>query len=147
GANTMGTLVRIVLPVLMPAIVVIVLISAVNSLQAFEVEAVLGKPFGFNVYSTLIYELVRDEPPQFANASALSIIILLLSLPFIIWQRKVTLKKRYTTVGGQFKAQKIQLKKWRLPAYLFVALCAFLLTLLPIVMLVIGSFMKLFGFF
>lgn len=147
GANNFFTMIRVVVPVLMPTILVTVILSVVYSLQAFEIEKVLGSPFGFNVYSTSIYSLVQQEPPQFASASVLSVVILLLSVPLILWQRSVSMKRTYTTVGGQHRANVIRLHKWRKPFYLFVLIWALILTAVPIVLLMMATLMKLFGFF
>lgn len=147
GASNFRTLTRVVVPVLTPTLLVIAILTLVYSLQAFEIEKVLGTPFGFDVYSTSIYTMINQEPALFANASVLSVIILMLSIPLILWQRKVSLKRTYTTVSGQNKASLIKLRQWRRPFYFFVLFWALLLTIVPIVFLFISTFMNLFGFF
>ena len=74
GASTLGTALRIVVPVMAPAI----LVGAAarhddRSLQAFEIEQVLGPPFQFFVFSTKIYDLlVTQRAAAIAAATALA---------------------------------------------------------------------------
>ena len=55
---------------MMPAILVTTILGIIRSLEAFEIELLLGTPIGLQVYSTKIHELVTWEPPQFAPAMA-----------------------------------------------------------------------------
>ena len=61
---------------MMPAILVSTILGVIRSLEAFEIELLLGTPIGLQVFSTKIHELVTWEPPQFAPAMALSTIFL-----------------------------------------------------------------------
>ena len=60
----------------------------IRSLEAFEIELLLGTPIGLQVYSTKIHELVTWEPPQFAPAMALSTVFLGALLLMVALQRK-----------------------------------------------------------
>jgi iron(III) transport system permease protein len=147
GANNFWTLVRIVLPVMAPAVTVVVLLAIIHSMQAFEIELILGVPIRYFVFSTQIYNLVRQAPLNFPAATALSTMILALVVPLIVLQRWITVRRSYQTVGGQYKGQKIRLRRWRLPVFFLVLGVALLTTVVPFVFLIVGTFMKLFGFF
>lgn len=148
GAGALGTLVRIVVPLMMPAILVTTILGLIRSLEAFEIELVLGVPIGLHVYSTKIHELVTWEPPQFPPAMALSALFLLVLLLLVAAQRFYTSRKIYTTVTGRgFSVRPTHLGRWRYPAFALVLLLALGITLIPTVLLVMGTFMKLFGFF
>ncbi|HEY2596261.1 MAG TPA: iron ABC transporter permease, partial [Chloroflexota bacterium] len=54
GAGTLRTILRITIPVLLPTILVVLLLGMMASLQSFEIEQVLGTPFRFFVFSTMI---------------------------------------------------------------------------------------------
>ena len=59
----------------------------IRSLEAFEVEQILGAPSGIFVYSTRIYDLVNNEPPKFAQAMALStMFVVLLAVLATVYQ-------------------------------------------------------------
>lgn len=148
GAGALGTLVRVIVPVLMPAFLVTTILGLIRSLEAFEIELLLGVPIGLHVYSTKIHELVTWEPPQFPPAMALSALFLLLLLLLVALQRLYIGKKIYTTVTGRgFSVRPTHLGRWRYPAFFLVLFIALGITLIPITLLVMGTFMKLFGFF
>ena len=74
GASRLTTMARIVVPVCAPALLAIILMSMIRAMQSFEIELVLGAPFQFYVYSTQVYTLIAQEPPNYASASALATI-------------------------------------------------------------------------
>ena len=147
GASVLGTLFRVVVPVMTPVLLVVALLSLIHSLQAFEIEAILGPPFQFFIFSTKVYRLINQEPPLFASATALSSMVLGLIVPLIFVQRWMTSRRSYTTVSGQYRSAKLQLRRWRMPAFLMVLGTALVITVVPFSFLVLGTFMKLFGFF
>ena len=148
GASGTRTFFRIVIPVMMPAILVTTILGLIRSLEAFEIELLLGTPIGLQVYSTKIHELVTWEPPQFAPAMALSTIFLGALLLMVAFQRKFISGRSYETITGRgFSIRPTPLGRWRYPAFALVLLFAVFVTLVPTTLLVMGTFMKLFGFF
>lgn len=147
GATTLQTLRKITIPAIMPAIVVTILLSVIHSFQAFEIELVLGQPENFNVFGTKIYNMLLEEPPLFGPATALSMMVLAALMPMIVFQRWVTTRRHYTTVGGQYKAQTIDLRKWRWLLFGIIIVLALGQTLVPVVLIVMGTFMKFYGWF
>ncbi|MCZ6622168.1 MAG: iron ABC transporter permease, partial [Deltaproteobacteria bacterium] len=148
GASALGTLVRIITPVMTPAILVTTVLGIIRSLESFEIELLLGVPIGLHVYSTKIHELVITEPPEFPPAMALGTAFLGILLLLVILQRMVIGRKSYTTVTGRgFSYRPTPLGRWKYPAFALVLLLAITITIVPITLLVMGTFMKLFGFF
>ena len=148
GASGSHTFFHIVVPIMAPAILITVILGLIRSLEAFEIELLLGTPIGLQVYSTKIHELVTWEPPQFAPAMALSTVSLGILLVLVGLQRGYISKRSYTTVTGRgFSMRRTYLGKWRTPAFALVLLFALVMTVVPTVLLVAGTFMKLFGFF
>jgi ABC-type Fe3+ transport system, permease component len=148
GASGTRTFFRIVLPVMMPAILVTTILGIVRALEAFEVELLLGTPIGLQVYSTKIHELVTWEPPQFAPAMALSTLFLGLLLFMVALQRRYIGRRNYETITGRgFSIRPTPLGRWRYPAFALVLTFALVITVVPTILLVAGTFMKLFGFF
>jgi iron(III) transport system permease protein len=148
GASGRHTFCRIVIPVLMPAILVTTILGIIRSLEAFEIELLLGTPIGLQVYSTKIHELVTWEPPQFAPAMALSTVFLGVLLLMVALQRRYIGRRNYETVSGRgFSTRATPLGPWRYPAFALVLLFAVAVTIVPTSLLLIGTFMKLFGFF
>lgn len=148
GATTLGTVRRIVVPIMLPTIFVTVILGLVRALEAFEVELILGVPIGLQVFSTKILELMTLEPPDYATASALASFFLIVLVLLVGLQKLFLGKKTYTTVSGRgFSRRPSFLGRWRYPAFIFVAVIALTITLVPTAMMVLGTFMKLFGFF
>ena len=148
GASGWQTFFHIVIPVMMPAILVTTILGLIRSLEAFEIELLLGTPIGLQVYSTKIHELVTWEPPQFAPAMALSTVFLGVLLLMVALQRRYIANRNYETVTGRgFSIRPTPLGRWRYPALAVVLSFATVVTLVPTSLLLVGTFMKLFGFF
>jgi iron(III) transport system permease protein len=147
GANRITTLIRIMVPAVTPAILAITLIAMIRAMQSFEIEMVLGTPIRLYVYSTLVYSLIGQEPPDFGAASALATIGLACLLPLIFAQRWLGLRRQYVSVSGRMKSTPIRLGRWKIPVFLAISFVVLMLTAIPIVFLVLTSAMKLFGFF
>jgi iron(III) transport system permease protein len=147
GASTLGTLLRIVVPLMTPAIIVVLLMSLIYGLGAFEIELFLGVPFNFFVYSTQIYQLISHDPPGYAEGGVLASSVLLAMLPLIILQRWAATRRSYAVVSGKYAARVVRLGTWRWPAFAIIATIVLVMSLLPLGLLLVGSIMKLFGFF
>jgi iron(III) transport system permease protein len=148
GASGWHTFFHIIVPVMMPAILVTTILGIIRSLEAFEIELLLGTPIGLQVYSTKIHELVTWEPPQFPPAMALSTVFLGVLLLLVAFQRRYIANRIYATVTGRgFSTRPTQLGRWRYPAFALVLSFALVITVVPTILLLTGTFMKLFGFF
>jgi iron(III) transport system permease protein len=149
GAGVATTLRRITLPLIAPAILTAFLAGLIKSLEVFEVEQLLGIPAGIFVYSTRVYNLLRTIPPDYPQSMALSSLflgfLLLVALAYLGYLR------RYE-VGGTLAGRGVRARRRHRTrgSYLVSALLLLGLALtvgLPFVVLLLGSFTKLFGFF
>ncbi|MCZ6548391.1 MAG: iron ABC transporter permease [Deltaproteobacteria bacterium] len=147
GAGTLLTMIRITIPIMTPVIVVVLLLGVIRSFAYFETELLLGIPWGFYVFSTMIVDLASQEPPLVNQAAALGSVILVFLAFFIAFQRRLIAGRQFTTVTGRFKPKIIDLGVWKLPATVFVAIVVFLLVVVPILSVFGGSFMVRFGYF
>jgi iron(III) transport system permease protein len=148
GAGALKTLLKIAAPIMMPAILVAFILGLIRSLEAFEIELILGRPIGLHVFSTKIYSFMTVEPPQFAPASALGSFFLIVLGLLVFVQRFFLKDKSYTTVTGRgFSARVLRLGGWRYPVLGFVFMIALCTTVVPIISLFFATFMKLFGYF
>ncbi|HLG73688.1 MAG TPA: iron ABC transporter permease [Chloroflexota bacterium] len=148
GASYLQTLFRVTAPILAPAVLGITILSFVRSLESFEVELVLGLPAKLYVYSTLIYDLSREQPPLYGQATVLGMMFLLLLLGLGLLLQAYMRGRDFATVTGRgFSTQRTSLGPWRWVAsaccFLYVTIC----TVLPLALLVVGSFMRRYGFF
>jgi iron(III) transport system permease protein len=148
GASTLGTLARIVIPLLLPAILATTTLGLIRSLEAFEIELVLGVPIGIQVYSTVIHDMIVFDPASgYGPAAALSTFFLFILISLVVLQRVYLGRRAYTTVTGRFSTRTMSLGKWRTPIFIGVLLIVLTITIVPLAFLLMGTFMTLFGFF
>jgi iron(III) transport system permease protein len=149
GANTFRTLLRITLPVLSPMILAIAVLSFIRGLESFNIELLLGTPAGIFVYGTRIYDYLHQEPPAFGEATALgSVFLLVLAVLAVVYRGYFQNRRKFAVVTGQgYSTLRVKLGKWRFLALGGIALWFCVMMLLPLTFLVIGSFMRRYGFF
>jgi len=149
GANTTTMLWRITLPVLAPMILAVSVLSFIRGLQSFNTELLLGTPAGIYVYSTKIYDFLQREPRAYGEATALgSVFLLVLAVLLFFYWKLLSGGKKFTVVTGQgYSTLKVKLGNWRYIAFAGCMLYVAVTMLLPLTFLVIGSFMRRYGFF
>jgi len=148
GSGPWEVLRRITLPLLSPALLTVTIAGLIRSLEAFEIEQLLGTPAGIAVYSTRIFDLVSWEPPRFPAAMALSSFFLAVLFILALFYQRFTQKREFTTVGTRgISLRPLVVGRWRYVASAACLLCSILWIVLPMAMLIIGSFMRLYGFF
>jgi iron(III) transport system permease protein len=148
GASNFRTMTRVTLPLMVPAMTVVFMLQLVRIFQSFETEQILGTPIGFYVYSTKIFQFIRFfDPPNYGAAAALASVTLVIIAIIYPTQKWLTSRKAYTTVSGSFKPGLIDLGKAQPFVTGAIIFLIILLTILPIITLVGGSFMTRVGFF
>lgn len=148
GSGSPGVLLRITVPILAPAILAVSTLGFIRSLESFEIEVVLGMPAGIYVFSTKIWDYLQWEPPSYGPATALSSFFLI-TIFALIWLQRVLLRNReFTTVTGRgYTVRPTKLGPWRWVTFSACMLFIVVMIFLPLGVLVMGTFMKLFGFF
>ena len=147
GASKMGSIFRVTLPVMIGPVVLVLALQLLRIFSGFETEWILGASWGFFVYSTLIFSQTSQFIPQYGAAIVLASMTMLIIAVIFPIQRWITHRRQYTTLTGTFKPGLIDIGKWR---WVFLGFILFLLamfTLLPFVVIVVGSFMSRVGFF
>jgi iron(III) transport system permease protein len=147
GASNLRTLFKVTLPLMISPMILVFALQLLRVFQSFETEYLLGVPFGFYVYSTKIFALIRDPIPNYGEATVLASITLLMIAFIIPLQRWILERRRYTTITGSFRPGLIDLGRWNYVAFGAIALLLVLLTVGPLLILVLGSFMTRIGYF
>jgi len=147
GASKLRTLVRVTAPVLAPTIAPLAILSIIGGLQSIDVELVLGIPAGIYVFGTRIYSLLQNVPPDYGSATALGAAVLVVLLAMALLSNRFLQRREYTTVDSDFSAAKIDLGplRWVLCAGSMLMLLVGIG--LPTSAVILGSFMRRFGFF
>ncbi len=147
GASELKTMVRVTIPLMASPIILVLALQLLRIFQSFETEQLLGTPFGFFVYSTLIFDLVRDIPPRYGAATVLASITLIIVAFIIPVQRWMLQRRLYTTIAAGFKPGLVNLGQWKWIVFGLITVLVVLLTLAPVAQLILQSFMTRAGYF
>ncbi|MGB7279527.1 MAG: iron ABC transporter permease, partial [Pseudolabrys sp.] len=143
GARRWQTTLRVNLPLVAPAITGGALLAAIDSLALFGPQAIIGTPAQIVFLPTRIYATIGSYPPRWAEASALSLVLVLLTVIGLAVQRSYLERRSYVTVGGRgLRTNRISLGAWRWPLLLFCIAVVFFSAVAPIGVLVLTAFSK-----
>jgi len=148
GASTLQAFKGVLAPILAPALLTVLLAGFIRSLEAFQIEQLLGTPIGIYVFATRIYDLIQGEPPHFPQAMALSTFFLGILFALATLYQHVTGKRYFATITGHGTSfRPVEIGKWKWIVVVLLLVCVAVAVYLPLFVLLIGSFMRLFGHF
>jgi iron(III) transport system permease protein len=147
GAGNLRTALKVTLPLMITPMVLVLALQLLRVFQSFETELLLGEPFNFYVYSTKIYALVRTEIPNYGEAAALASVTMLIIALIIPLQRWIIQRRRYTTLTGSFKPGLVDFGNWNYVLFAAIVLLLVVLSIMPVMVLILGSFMTRIGYF
>ncbi|AJE46153.1 ABC transporter permease [Celeribacter indicus] len=142
GVGRFGTLWRIDLPLLAPAITGAAIITVIAGLHTFDIAMVLAEPAGIRTVATQIYDITnRSMPPDFGSASLLGSVVVLLAMGLGYLQYRLLGGRSFVTVGGKGgNREPYRLGRGRWLAGLFILTYLSVVELLPILTLVFTTF-------
>jgi iron(III) transport system permease protein len=141
GASLPTVFRRITLPLVRPALFAAALIMVVRGLESFEVPAVLGLRNHIWVYTSRIWQALNDAIPNFGQAGAYALTLLLLTMIGLLFQSRLSKRGRaYQTITGKgFRPHPVRLGRWRWPATAFIILYFVVAVVLPLLILFYAS--------
>ncbi|PYN23786.1 MAG: hypothetical protein DMD99_13325 [Candidatus Rokuibacteriota bacterium] len=147
GASPGRTVVRILVPLLRPAILAAFILSLTRLLSSFETEVFLGTSSGIYVLTNKIYErMVQIFPPDFRTGMTMAVMLLVITFGLVLVNWRFLGKRDYTTVTGRgYSARPMALGKLRWVAFGFVVLFFVITVVLPALMLIQVSFIRFIG--
>lgn len=93
GAGQVKTYLRVVFPVLRPINIIVLTITVIEGLRAFDLAWVINRGRnGLELISTLVTQNVVGEASRIGFGSALATIMLILSSIFIVIQLRVVMR-------------------------------------------------------
>ncbi len=101
GAGRWQTLRLVTLPLVAPAILSASLLVFVLLIELFAIPAVLGQPANLHFLSVQIWDLIGFSPPRVNQASALGVLMLLLTVALVLIQHRVLARRSFVTVSGR----------------------------------------------
>ncbi|MBI1778496.1 MAG: iron ABC transporter permease [Proteobacteria bacterium] len=145
GAGKLRTALSITFPLVAPAILSGALIGFVNAIALFGSQAIVGLPGRIFTLPTRIYALF-SYPPQYGLASALSLILVAITILALYLQRAYLARRSYATLAGKgVRTELVDLGSWRWLVFGFSVLIFIVAILLPYAALVAVSFSKSWG--
>jgi iron(III) transport system permease protein len=147
GARKLTVLRRITVPLLRPAIISSVLLMFVQSLESFEVPALLGLQNGIYVFTSRIYFVLRQYPIDYGSAGAYAITLLAIAAAGVfIGARLSRNAKGFQTVTGKaFRPRPVELGRARPLIGAGVVLYFVVSVVLPVGVLVYASLLKFYA--
>ena len=101
GASRWRCLWQITLPLVLPALLSSGLLVFVLLIELFAIPAILGEPGNLHFMSVRIWEMVGFTPPKVNQASALGVLMLLITVTLVLIQYRVLGKRSFVTVSGK----------------------------------------------
>ena len=143
GATPLTAFVRITLPLSTPGIVASLLLVFAMTIEEYGTPAALGARAGFDVLVTAIDTRVSDWPIDLSGASALSLVLVALSLSAFGLQLWLVSRRSYETVGGRSAdATRLPLGPWTAPVLLLFAGVTLLSTVAPLFAILATAFSR-----
>ena len=143
GAKRWRQILRINLPLVAPAITGGALMAAVDSVSLFGPQAFLGTPGQVTFLPTRIYGIVGNYPPRWAEASALSLLLVAFTCIGLFLQRRYLEKRSYITIGGKgVRIKEMALGGWRWAVCAASFIILFFSIIAPLGVLVMAAFSK-----
>lgn len=142
GARLREVVTRITIPMAAPAIFGALLITLIRNIESFETPALLGMPDGIWVFTSRIWWALGRLPPDYGQAAAYSISLLLISgVGVYIYSRLSRRGKAFQTVTGKgFRPARMRLGRARWPIGIAVLVYLLIAVALPVLVLVYLSF-------
>ncbi len=132
---------RITMPLARPALYAAILIMVVRGLESFEVPALLGLPNGVYVFTSRIWRVLNEIPPNYPQAGAYAMSLLALTSLGVFWHSRLAKRARsfQTVTGKGFRPRPVQLGAWRIPATLLILLYFVIAVIAPLAILAYAS--------
>lgn len=146
GARLSQTFTRITLPLAMPSILAVLLLTFIRSLESFEVPLLIGAPGGIQTFTTAIYDTIhRGYIPRYGEASAYAVLLIMaVAVPLFFYYRVTSSSQKYATVTGKgFRPSRMELGVWRVPAGLYLLIMPLSLVA-PLLILLWASFLPIY---
>ncbi|MBY6275835.1 MAG: iron ABC transporter permease [Symbiobacterium thermophilum] len=147
GAGPMRVLKDITIPLTAPAIAAGALLVFVAVASAFGIPSLIGGQARIQVVTTRIISYVYVGTPEAMHeATALAVVLLVLSVIALWFSNWYLAKREYFTLGGKStRPTMVELGRWKWPMVVLFAIACFVFAILPVMALVMTSLVKTMG--
>ncbi|MGH7772908.1 MAG: ABC transporter permease [Candidatus Binatia bacterium] len=148
GIKLLKRLRVVTLPLVWPGILATAIYVFMIGLAAFDVPAVIGMSNRIFTFSTFVFNLTNPQEglPNYGVAAASSAVMIFFALLLSWWYLRVVRRgHRYAVIRGQgYRPKLVELGRWWVAGWAFIALKVILSLVLPAVILVWSSLLPFF---
>lgn len=143
GAGPWRSVMRITLPLVLPAIAASALLTFTMAIEEFGIPAALGPRAGVALLATSIEQRFSDWPIDLSGAAVLSLLLALLALTAFFLQHWLLAKRNFETHAGKPVATTPrELGAWRWPVLVLFFIIATTATLAPLFAIAVTAFTR-----
>ncbi len=147
GSGRARTFLRIQLPLLAPVLSGLAVLGFVVGLGLLDTPLILGVPADIYVFPSRIYSyLAGGTSPRYAEASALSLLLVALILLLVLARARFLGGRDFTTLTGKsYSSERWDIGAWKWACSAAIVVFAFFALVLPAGQLLVGSLQPIFG--
>ena len=149
GAKQMYVIMKVTLPLVMPAISAGMLLVLITSIANYGIAATLG--FSGNIYTlptkiTEIMQAAMGHPDGIRRASIVSLLLIAVVAIALIVQSKLLNSGRFDIIKGKaMRPALMKLRGARYPLMIVAIVALFIMVVMPFICIIVVSFLKTYG--
>ncbi|MBQ7535527.1 MAG: iron ABC transporter permease [Stomatobaculum sp.] len=141
GASPFRTVLTVTLPLMTPSLIAGALLVFISAASCYGIPSIIGTPGNVSTVTTRIVEYVALGQQGMNDATALSVFLMGTAVLILFISEVVLAKKQYITVSGKsVRPAIVELRAFRIPLTILVALFAGLVIFLPFFTILTTSF-------
>ena len=143
GSSLFSIFRKITIPLMLPAILSVYLLTFILAFESFETPAMIGLPAGIDVFMSQIYQsVVWAIPPSYGLGTAYASIILIITMTAVFLYRKATSRQeKFQVITGKgYQPGILDLGKWKWAGTAVLGLYVFVHIVVVFGMVLILSF-------
>jgi iron(III) transport system permease protein len=141
GASPLKTIFTVTLPMMTPSLIGGALLVFIAAASCYGIPSIIGAQGNINTVTTRIVEYVSLGQSSLNDAIGLAGFLMIIALIILFISDGVLARKQYVTVSGKSTQPAIvDLRRWRLPLTVLVALFAVIVVVIPFTVILTTSF-------
>ena len=141
GASPVKTIFTVTLPMMMPSLIAGALLVFIAAASCYGIPSIIGSPGNVNTVTTRIVEYVSLGQQRLNDAVGLALFLMAIALVILFISDVVLAKKQYITVSGKsVQPAIVDLRRWRVPMTVLVALFTVVMVVIPFATILATSF-------
>ena len=141
GASPLKTIFTVTLPMMTPSLIGGALLVFIAAASCYGIPSIIGAQGNINTVTTRIVEYVSLGQDSLNDAIGLAGFLMIIALVILFISDGVLARKQYVTVSGKsVQPAMVDLRRWRLPLTILVALFAVIVVVIPFTVILTTSF-------